>query len=168
MLLSRYLSRNHLVITSKPLYCHPVLSLYPATCQVFGVNSPSNILLLPRLVVEYSVLSLSISPESYSGISVMVLPLSVHAEYPCVPLGSQVLGVNRRVSPPLYPTLFTFLLKNLQIRKFCCTFAPESSTPVYRGWEMSPLGKPTRLPKHPSRGFQDILKRRLLALCSDL
>ena len=27
---------------------------------------------------------------------------------------------------------------------------------------MSPLGKPIRLTKHPSRGFQDILKRRLL------
>ena len=27
---------------------------------------------------------------------------------------------------------------------------------------MSPLGKPTRFTKHPSRGFQDILKRRLL------
>ena len=66
----------------------------PATCQVLGVNSPSNILLLPRLIVEYSVLSLFISPESYSGISVIVLPLSVHAEYPCVPLGSQVLGDN--------------------------------------------------------------------------
>ena len=27
---------------------------------------------------------------------------------------------------------------------------------------MSPLGKPNRLTKHPSRGFQDIFKRRLL------
>ena len=33
---------------------------------------------------------------------------------------------------------------------------------------MSPLGKPNRLTKHPSRGFQDIFKRRLLTLCSDL
>ena len=32
---------------------------------------------------------------------------------------------------------------------------------------MSPLGKPNYLTKHPNRGFQDILKRRLLALCSD-
>ena len=32
---------------------------------------------------------------------------------------------------------------------------------------MSPLGKPNYMTKHPSRGFQDILKRRLLALCSD-
>ena len=45
---------------------------------------------------------------------------------------------------------------------------PESSTPGLRGWEMSPLGKPNRLTKHPSRGFQDIFKRRLLTLCSDL
>ena len=33
---------------------------------------------------------------------------------------------------------------------------------------MSPLGKPNRLTKHPSRGFQDIFKRRLLTLCSGL
>ena len=45
---------------------------------------------------------------------------------------------------------------------------PESSTPGLRGWEMSPLGKPNRLTKHPSRGFQDIFKRRLLTLCSGL
>ena len=32
---------------------------------------------------------------------------------------------------------------------------------------MSPLGKPNCLTKYPSRGFQDIFKRRLLALCSD-
>ena len=32
---------------------------------------------------------------------------------------------------------------------------------------MSPLGKPICMTKHPSRGFQDIFKRRLLALCSD-
>ena len=31
---------------------------------------------------------------------------------------------------------------------------------------MSPLGKPNYLTKHPSRGFQDIFKRRLLTLCS--
>ena len=33
---------------------------------------------------------------------------------------------------------------------------------------MSPIGKPNRLTKHPSRGFQDIFKRRLLTLCSDI
>ena len=33
---------------------------------------------------------------------------------------------------------------------------------------MSPLGKPNYLTKHPSRGFQDIFKRRLLTLCSDV
>ncbi len=54
----------------------------------------------------------------------------------------------------------------LNSKKFT-TFAPESPTPGFRGWEMSPLGKPTCLTKHPSRGFQDILKRRLLTLCSD-
>ena len=31
---------------------------------------------------------------------------------------------------------------------------------------MSPLGKPTYSTKGSSRGFQDILKRRLLTLCS--
>ena len=51
--------------------------------------------------------------------------------------------------------------------KKCITFAPESPTPGFRGREVSPLGKPIYLTKHPSRGFQDILKRRLLALCSD-
>ena len=56
----------------------------------------------------------------------------------------------------------------LHLCKKCCTFAPESSTPGFRGGEMSPLGKPTCLTEHPSRGFQDIFKRRLLALCSDV
>ena len=52
--------------------------------------------------------SLSITPESYSGISVMVLPLNVHAEYPCVPLGSLMLS---NIPPS----------KKIQIvhRKFC-------------------------------------------------
>ena len=61
--------------------------------------------------------------------------------------------------------LFALLLLN---SKKCITFAPESPTSGFRGWEMSPLGKPTRLTKHPSRGFQDIFKRRLLTLCSDV
>ena len=56
----------------------------------------------------------------------------------------------------------------LHLCKKCCTFAPESSTPGFRGREMSPLGKPTCLTEHPSRGFQDIFKRRLLTLCSDV
>ena len=47
-------------------------------------------------------------------------------------------------------------------------FAPESSTPGFRGWEMSPSRKANLFDKDPSRGFQDILKRRLLALCSDI
>ena len=36
------------------------------------------------------------------------------------------------------------------------------------GGRCPPLGKPNCLTKHPSRGFQDIFKRRLLTLCSDL
>ena len=62
--------------------CHPP----PVWCS--ASTRRVNILLLPRLVVECSIFSLSITPESYSGISVMVLPLSVHAEYPCVPLSN--------------------------------------------------------------------------------
>ena len=120
MLLSRYLSRNHSDTTLLPLYYHPILFLSPATCQVLGVNSPSNILLLPRLVVECSIFSFSISPDSYSGISVMVLPLSVHAEYPCVPLGSQVLGDNPPSEKHKKMQFF------LHIRKFCCTFATKN------------------------------------------
>ena len=78
-----------------------------------------------------------------------------------------------RGSPVVAPFLkiwygcFDFLLFFLHYSKKCCNFAAESSTPGFRGWEMSPLGKPTRLTKYPSRGFQDILKRRLLTLCSD-
>ena len=34
------------------------------------------------------------------------------------------------------------------------------------GGRCPPLGKPNCLTKHPSRGFQDIFKRRLLTLCS--
>ena len=57
--------------------------------------------------------------------------------------------------------------KYLHSSKKCCTFAVGSPTPGFRGWEVSPLGKPTYSTKGPSRGFQDILKRRLLTLCSD-
>ena len=42
------------------------------------------------------------------------------------------------------------------------TFAPESSTPGFRGWEMSPSRKAKLFDPIPSRGFQDIFKRRLL------
>ena len=76
--------------------------------------------------------------------------------------------------PCLYTIHFTPLTKNhpksdfyLLNSKKCITFAPESPTPGFRGREVSPLGKPIYLTKHPSRGFQDIFKRRLLALCSD-
>ena len=55
----------------------------------------------------------------------------------------------------------------MHILKKSCNFAVESPTSGFRGWEVSPLGKPKCLTKHPSRGFQDILKRRLLTLCSD-
>ena len=51
--------------------------------------------------------------------------------------------------------------------KFFTIFAAESSTPGFRGREMSPLGKPNYLTKYPSRGVEDIFKRRLLTLCSD-
>ena len=50
----------------------------------------------------------------------------------------------------------------MHISKKCCIFAAESPTSGFRGWEVSPLGKPTCLTKDPSHGFQDILKRRLL------
>ena len=56
----------------------------------------------------------------------------------------------------------------MHLCKKCCTFAPESSTPGVRGREMSPSRKAKLLTKHPSRGFQDIFKRRLLTLCSGL
>ena len=48
----RYLSRNHSVIISLQIHYHPVFSPYFTAYQVLGVNSPSNILLLPRLAVE--------------------------------------------------------------------------------------------------------------------
>ena len=98
--------------------------------------------------------------------------------YHYAPAIGLVLGVNSpsKSSPTMsiLPNVTRFSNKkfkiiniSLVISKKCCTFAPESSTPGYRGWEVSPLGKPTRLPKFPSHGFQDILKRRLLTLCSD-
>ena len=54
----------------------------------------------------------------------------------------------------------------LHTSKKSCNFAAESPAPGFRGREVSPLGKPNYLTKHPSRGFQDIFKRRLLTLCS--
>ena len=92
---------------------------------MLGVNSPSNILLLPRLVVEYPVFSLFLIPESYSGISVMVLPLSVHAEYPCVPLTYQVLSVNLPSNILLLPRLVVeYSMQSLSI-------SPESYSGIH-------------------------------------
>ena len=51
--------------------------------------------------------------------------------------------------------------------KKCINFAVESPTPGFRGREVSPLGKPNYLTKHPSRSFQDIFKRRLLTFSSN-
>ena len=59
--------------TLLPLHCHPVLSPYPATCPpldslisatclVLGVNSPSKYSSITSTFVEYSVLSLAITP----------------------------------------------------------------------------------------------------------
>ena len=44
----------------------------------------------------------------------------------CHPPPFKCSALIRRVSPPLHPTLFTVLLKNLHTCKFCCTFATES------------------------------------------
>ena len=86
-----------------------------------------------------------------------------HTEFPT--------GLVFAVFPARNPILSTKKCKKnatpLHSSKNYCNFAPESSTPGFRGWEVSPLGKPIYLTKHPSRGFQDIFKRRLLALCSD-
>ena len=83
-----------------------------------------NILLLPRHVVEYSMQSLFISPESYSGISVMVLPLSVHAEYPCAPLGSLMRGY---ISPSKKSQENAIFLAHLQIFHYLCNRKSEKS-----------------------------------------
>ena len=106
MLLSRYLSRNHLVTIPIPLCYHSItIQYFPRTLPPVkgsALTRRINILLLPRLVVEYAVFSLFLIPESYSGISVMVLPLSVHAEYPCAAIVCQVLGGS---SPSQYSSI---------------------------------------------------------------
>ena len=66
--------------------------------------------------------SLFISPESYSDISVMVLPLSVHAEYPCVPLGSLMLG---NISPSKKIQENAIFLAHLQILLYLCNRKPK-------------------------------------------
>ena len=91
--------------------CHPP----PVNCS--ALIRRANILLLPRLVVEYSIFSLSISPESYSGISVIVLPLSVHAEYLCVPLSSLMLDA---ISPSKKTQENAIFLAHLQIFHYLC------------------------------------------------
>ena len=45
----------------------------------------------------------------------------------------------------------------MHILKKSCIFVAESPTSGFRGWEVSPLGKPICMTKDPSRGFQDIL-----------
>ena len=55
----------------------------------------------------------------------------------------------------------------MHISKKCCNFAVESPKSGFRGWEVFPLEKPTSLTKDPSRGFQDILKKAFITLCSD-
>ena len=54
----------------------------------------------------------------------------------------------------------------LQDSKKCCTFVPESLASGFRGREVSPLGKPNHLTKHPSLGFRYFMKKASYALCS--
>ena len=73
--------------------------------------------------------SLFISPESYSDISVMVLPLSVHAEYPCVPLGSLMLG---NISPSKKLQENAIFLAHLQILLYLCNRKPKVCRHSYK------------------------------------
>ena len=115
VLLSRYLSRNHLVTIPIPLCCHCIpiqyfpRTLLPVKCS--ELIRRVNILLLPRLVVECSVLSLLISPESYSGIV-------------CLPVTGLVLGVNSPSIPASISYTFHFSpqkFANPQILLYLCT-----------------------------------------------
>ena len=56
----------------------------------------------------------------------------------------------------------------LSIQKKVVSLHPKVQRRGLEGGRCPPLGKPNRLTKHPSRGFQDIFKRRLLTLCSGL
>ena len=113
------LSASFLVTTSKPLRNHFVAtplpsSTFPVPCHLssaLAMVRRVNILLLPRLVVEYSVLSLSISPESYSGIV-------------CLPATCQVLGVNSPSIPASTSYTFHFSpqkFAHLQILLYLCS-----------------------------------------------
>ena len=70
---------------------------------------------------------------------------------------------------------FDFFIIFLHYSKKCCNFAVESPTLGLEGGKC-PLSESQNyhqisvidLTKDPSRGFQDIVKRRLFALCSDV
>ena len=101
------------------------------------------------LPLRYQSISIQYSPRT-------LLPISRRsfAEYP----------------PPLHPTLytlhptpFTFSLKNLHIRKFCCTFAARNPTRgCLRFWQHWTILNNVERCWTTDRGFADILKRRLL------
>ena len=55
-----------------------------------------------------------------------------------------------------------FLHYFLRSSKKCCIFAVESPTSGFRGWEVSPLGKPTCLTKDPSHGFRHFIKKGVI------
>lgn len=55
-----------------------------------------------------------------------------------------------------------FLRYFLRSSKKCCIFAVESPTSGFRGWEVSPLGKPTCLTKDPSHGFRHFIKKGVI------
>ena len=60
---------------------------------------------------------------------------------------------------------FRFFLAQFKKMLYICS---RKSSAGVRGWEVSPSRKAKLLTKHPSHGFQDIFKRRLLTLCSGL
>ena len=50
--------------------------------------------------------------------------------------------------------------------KKCCIFAVESPTSGFRGWEVSPLGKPM-FDQRPQSRLSRHIKKAFIALCSD-
>ena len=108
--------RYHSDTTLLPLYYHPVLSPYLATCPLLdGFPSRdsrlSNILHLQRSNLPTTGAQRRSTAKRTTT---------------CHPPPVKCSALIRRVSPPLYPTLFTFLLRNLHTCKFCCTFVPDS------------------------------------------
>ena len=114
----RFLSRNHSVITSIPLYYHPILSPYFPASQVLGVNSPSKYSSIASTCSRVFYAIFVHQPRIVFGYFCYGFTTQRYAEYPCAPLGSLMLG---NISPSKKSQENAIFLAHLHFFCYFCT-----------------------------------------------